>query len=421
MLEWACLCLIALVTIFYVYRIGSWINTGKGKPVSVELEDLADAKLLMEDYMEEETKVKESIRYYLHKSIFGVQIFLCITLSICATIKSFFTGSSFDYIETVCAWIMWSVMLFIFLNSDIDILRNGESFSKKFLSVFHLGRIRENNKENSSSNVKRNKYRHSSILLHAVILVWLFTLILWMVLDCSMDFYEYYASGYTETTSVDSYILGLESIFSVLLWISLIGSNFSFSKIFYFLIRDKEMLQYLDEVETKAENSSLMVKDDDGDDSQAEDDSDLDKVKNGFIHNCRRLLQEVSPDLGYLIPATIFVIIEALCAVLNSTLIGVCISIFTPNVNGTYGLAFLGQSEPSEYDDSDSETFQQSQFYHLVQVACLLIGVMTIECICAGLTNALVELASERMAARVRSKTLYSLLGQEVCYLKGIY
>merc|ERR1712000_201053 len=110
----------------------------------------------MEDYMEEETKVKESIRYYLHKSIFGVQIFLCITLSICATIKSFFTGSSFDYIETVCAWIMWSVMLFIFLNSDIDILRNGESFSKKFLSVFHLGRIRENNKENSSSNVKRN-------------------------------------------------------------------------------------------------------------------------------------------------------------------------------------------------------------------------------------------------------------------------
>jgi ABC-type transport system involved in cytochrome bd biosynthesis fused ATPase/permease subunit len=100
--------------------------------------------------------------------------------------------------------------------------------------------------------------------------------------------------------------------------------------------------------------------------------------------------------------------VEAICVLLVSMIIGICVSVFTPNVDGSFGIA------TTHSESQDIQDFNMNQFYKLLRLSGVLLVVMIVQSICSGLEYALREQAAERMLARMRCKAFDMLLQQEV-------
>ena len=126
-----------------------------------------------------------------------------------------------------------------------------------------------------------------------------------------------------------------------------------------------------------------------------------------LLTTIQRLVREMTPDLGVLGPALLLVFLEAVLNIVVNILLGMCISVFSPNVDGTFGLA--SPSLPTDTPD-----FHSDQFVVLVKISGVLLLVMIATSVASGVYSMWLEMATERMAARLRSKMFASLLQQEV-------
>ena len=348
-----------------------------------------------------------------------IECIFCISVMICTIVKFYLEDE--EILLLLINIITWSTAILICIGSNIAIVTEKIN---PIINIFHTGEIKKVDPQKDFSELISyiSEKRKSTRFLHFTFTFFLLLSFFVISFECFQELFDGSEAGQlTNENYLYCYLLFIKALLIGLLFLQFVGSVFSISKLFYRYGQNEQIVQFLNEIESL----SVKNKSEENEEEKTENEKENEEEKNekdssnSFLFNVKRLSIEMVPEFGFIIPGMIFIMLEALCAVLVSVLIGVCVSIFTPNVDGTYGIGgmtsdYYNDQDSSSYDDESDSSFGKDQFLSLLRVAGILVAVMCIQSISSGLSACLNGQAAERLAARLRSKTFHSLVAQEV-------
>ena len=394
--------MVLVLLLMIVYRFVAFFlqrNTPKSYQTLPDYELLAEGEEINDNTPEPKSKWKKGMA--ISQTLF---CFAILTLNVACYC---FGLESYGIIEFLVNQVVWIMLAFIFISfAFIKIVKftSYANYKQSFISVIHFGEVKRRNNDGEILSQSRK----SSKVMSWCLLIWLLVDFVLTVGQSFIIFFIGLSQNFIGRPYLIDYLHCAGGIMIGVLFLLHIINDFKLSQSTSCL--DSSLANKMKALEALANDTKYFEPEKE---IKIESNDENEEEEGEYLKNVKRLVKEILPELGLLMPAFFFVMVEAICSLAVSLLIGLCISLFTTSI------VPADASGSTEYqstlnDEQTPNQFKETQLHQLIKTAIILLFVMAIQSLASGLNNALETLASERMKARLLYKTFHSLLTQEV-------